>query len=210
MKKILLILSAVLISVLIIGLVASSGNLISEFIDTENSANEPDSPDNSNVISFSIDGVNYMASEGMTWGEWVNSYYGSSTIYDIYNTNVVAGSNKYVQLYGVTVVNTDKVMANVDYKVATLANFIMGSYIVDGEDRSGQFTFVEGMTWRDYCSSPYNTLNLSVCNWTVSDEDITVIQPADDDTQAVYTDWHYNPSADDYIIAGQYYIVFEW
>lgn len=34
-----------------------------------------------NLISFSIDGVNYFAEEGMTWEEWVNSEYNTDNYY---------------------------------------------------------------------------------------------------------------------------------
>ena len=30
---------------------------------------------NGNLITFTIDGIEYQAEEGMTWGEWVNSKY---------------------------------------------------------------------------------------------------------------------------------------
>jgi hypothetical protein len=32
-------------------------------------------PDDSSLISFTIEGATYQAEEGMTWGEWINSAY---------------------------------------------------------------------------------------------------------------------------------------
>ena len=39
------------------------------------------------IITFTIDGVEYQAEEGMTWGEWVDSEYNTDSYY-IENTYV--------------------------------------------------------------------------------------------------------------------------
>lgn len=43
---------------------------------------------NYNLITFTVDGVEYQAEEGMTWGEWCNSEYNTSSDIRVVDTGI--------------------------------------------------------------------------------------------------------------------------
>jgi hypothetical protein len=50
-----------------------------------------------NIITFTVDGVEYQAIEGMTWEEWVNSDYNIDG-YIIIEEQAVSGIHKHISL----------------------------------------------------------------------------------------------------------------
>ena len=69
-----------------------------------------------NIITFAIDGIEYQAEEGMTWGEWIESEYNTDGWY-INNYNfILSDSNE--QVYGVNddlIYQTDTISNNETY-----------------------------------------------------------------------------------------------
>lgn len=70
-----------------------------------------------NLISFSIDGVNYFAEEGMTWEEWVNSEYNSTKEFYISGANIYYGMYMYKVKYDISrsILITDIITNNYNY-----------------------------------------------------------------------------------------------
>lgn len=62
------------------------------------------------IITFTINNVEYQAEEGMTWGEWCNSEYNTSAYFVSGSTIFTAGGGT-VQLNGSNVVNTDIIIS---------------------------------------------------------------------------------------------------
>jgi hypothetical protein len=62
------------------------------------------------LITFTINGTEYRAEKGMTWGEWVNSEYNTSG-YFVNGTFVVTAMGMQVQLNGYNVVSTDIIIS---------------------------------------------------------------------------------------------------
>lgn len=71
------------------------------------------------LINFSIEGGNYSAEEGMTWGEWVASSYNTAN-FVIANTNQIQSSTgKYVAVADVRVTTDEAIIANKSYMLSS-------------------------------------------------------------------------------------------
>ena len=69
----------------------------------------------SNLITFTIDGVQYQAEEGMTWKEWCNSEYNPSLEnggYYICEGNTIWNAANPI----LGIISTDKIIANNAYE----------------------------------------------------------------------------------------------
>jgi hypothetical protein len=67
------------------------------------------------LITFTIEGVKYLAEEGMTWGEWVESEYNIDKYY-IGNDNYVYLTNdRDVTLSGHLVTSSALIQGGADY-----------------------------------------------------------------------------------------------
>ena len=68
-----------------------------------------------NLITFSIEGVKYFATPGMTWGEWVESEYNTGD-YTHVNSTIRPPSHHCVYLNGDLVSYSREIYANAEYK----------------------------------------------------------------------------------------------
>ena len=68
--------------------------------------------------TFTINGVEYQAEEGMTWEEWLNSEYNTDEYYTL-GSMVVTSNGFPVQLNGYTVVSTD-IIISTSYTLGSL------------------------------------------------------------------------------------------
>ena len=100
-----------------------------------------------NLITFTIDGVEYQAEEGMTWEEYINSEYNTipltitwTFVTDINGVNAIKFDNREVYC-------TEEIIPNYDYL------FMLITFTIDGT----QHQAVNGMTWADWVNSEYNT-----------------------------------------------------
>ncbi len=66
------------------------------------------------LISFTIEGKTYQAEDGMTWGEWVESDYNTST-YALSGSIVYNGHGSWVQLNGQSCSGTDFIIDGATY-----------------------------------------------------------------------------------------------
>lgn len=69
------------------------------------------------LISFTIDGTTYQAEEGMTWGEWMNSEYCTTTI-AVTTDNIMVDSRGWYLIPGIEVnpqAATDVIVSGTDY-----------------------------------------------------------------------------------------------
>ena len=72
------------------------------------------------LITFGIEGGNYSAEEGMTWGEWVASSYNTAN-FVIANTNQIQDSStgKYVAVADERVTTDEAIIANKSYMLSS-------------------------------------------------------------------------------------------
>ncbi len=91
-----------------------------------------EAPPQIKLTSFSYDGMKYQAEEGMTWGEWVNSEYNSTSL-SVKNSGIIgrddgngAGIEVYYTQNGVTkYVKSDELIdSNTIYKVMIITPLI--------------------------------------------------------------------------------------
>jgi hypothetical protein len=69
------------------------------------------------IITFTIDGIEYQAEEGMTWEDWVNSEYNPSLEnggYYIHEGNTIWNATRSI----LGIISTDKIIANKAYEHA--------------------------------------------------------------------------------------------
>jgi hypothetical protein len=74
---------------------------------------------NNNLITFTINNVEYQAEEGMTWEEWVDSEYNSTKEFYISNNNIFGGPYKIKYDGSRSVLITDIITNNYNYILAT-------------------------------------------------------------------------------------------
>ena len=74
-----------------------------------------------NLITFTIDGVQFQAEEGMTWEEWVNSEY--NTGYSILSGLVLSYSGARVQKDNIDVLVTDILINNMSYNTVGVGGY---------------------------------------------------------------------------------------
>lgn len=85
-------------------------DLIQWFVDNGATFTKPE------LITFTIDGTQYNAEEGMTWGEWCNSSYNTYGYVIDYNGYIAAGvGHDYVAFSGSLVKSTDVIINNKNY-----------------------------------------------------------------------------------------------
>jgi hypothetical protein len=73
-----------------------------------------------NFITFTVDGIEYQAEEGMTWEEWVGSSFNTDNKAKLHGQNVVHSC--YFVASGTTnVAKTDVIVANRNYKKTNTA-----------------------------------------------------------------------------------------
>lgn len=83
--------------------------------DSEASAEVSYSVSSTKLINFSVQGIyNCQAEEGMTWGEWVDSEYNTSSFL-IQNGEVHTSGFAVVRLNGAVVKGTDTIIADATY-----------------------------------------------------------------------------------------------
>lgn len=161
MKKILVVVLVIFAIVLVVGLVSSTSDLIKTNVgtsaDSESSSGsdvpaDTEEPE-AKTISFSIDGVKYLATEDTTWGEWIAGYYGSQAGFYIYNLNILSSTKNIVQLDGVDVLNTDKIQKGVAYFTATPVSKESISFYIDNES----YHATEVMTWDEWLGNEGET-----------------------------------------------------
>lgn len=76
-----------------------------------------DGEDSGNLITFTIDGTEYQAEEGMTWEEWINSEYNIDMTFGIdefEGTSIMNGS-MYIGTLTEYVESSDLIIANYEY-----------------------------------------------------------------------------------------------
>ena len=68
------------------------------------------------IIEFTIDGVKYQATDGMTWQDWVGSAYNLNDSFQVYGSTIKYGTSKYLSADGKMRINyTDVIITNKDY-----------------------------------------------------------------------------------------------
>lgn len=102
-------------------------------------------------ISFTVDGVEYYALPGMTWGEFVGNGDFNSGVFFTYNNTIVTSDYSTVQYNGVNVTPTDVIQADANYTLAAPATLI--SFTIAGTSYQAE----QGMTWQQWVDSSYNT-----------------------------------------------------
>ena len=81
----------------------------------------------SNLITFTIDGVQYQAEEGMTWEEWINSEYNANNLIYINDIGICKTSDGNGQLTRYTLYTNDYVwVSKNDYIVNNKSYVFMG------------------------------------------------------------------------------------
>ena len=109
-------------------------------------------------ISFTVDGVEYYATQGMNWEEFVGNGDFNQGIFFTYNNTIVTSDYSTVQYNGVNVTPTDIIQANTNYTLASTVTLI--SFSIDrssiGSDTIS-YQAEEGMTWAQWVESSYNT-----------------------------------------------------
>lgn len=100
------------------------------------------------VITFTIDGTEYQAEEGMTFDEWVESEYNT----DGFRLDFGTYPAVLVNSKGIQVLNNN----NSVYKTDTIQNATYTTLITFTIDGT-QYQAEVGMTWTKWCASEYNT-----------------------------------------------------
>ena len=177
-KKVILIVSVCLSAVLLVGCL---GHLCfdvdyGDIFDKDETKGDPtdtnvsdpnDSDEPSSVISFSIDSTLYTAEIGATWGDWCEGradfVVGSSKI-------TTADGRKHIEKFSGAVVTASDPILSASYKLVTDSTTII--FIIDGTE----YTATEGMSWKQWVNSSYNTDGFAVWEGeyitdSVTDED---------------------------------------
>lgn len=102
-------------------------------------------------ISFTIDGKEFYAIQGMTWEEFVSNGDFNPGEFFTYNNTIVTSDYSTVQYNGVNVTPTDIIQANTNYTLASPATLI--SFTIGGTSYQAE----SGMTWAQWVDSSYNT-----------------------------------------------------
>lgn len=79
--------------------------------------------DASKYISFTIDGVSYMAEDGMSWQIWVGSSYNTNNFmvfYDTYPYTIISSSGREIQSGGRAVYNSDLIVNQNAYTISVI------------------------------------------------------------------------------------------
>lgn len=69
------------------------------------------------LISFTIEEVTYFATQGMTWGEWVESDYNTGEFYEHYSSTIAFNVYDRVQADGVDVKSSNVIQENYEYTI---------------------------------------------------------------------------------------------
>lgn len=119
-------------------------------------------------IQFYIGNNSCTAVEGMTWEAWVNSEYNILSL-------IIDGDNIYssdkstiLQSGGVDIGKTTTIVSGAHYSLSSYVNEI--SFAINNM----QYYAIEGMTFEEWCSSPYNSLGLYCDYYDSSEEDYYV------------------------------------
>lgn len=83
----------------------------------------------SNLITFTIDGVQYQAEEGMTWEEWINSEYNANNLIYINDIGICKTSDGNGQLTRYTLYTNDYVWVSQNDYIIDNKSYI---FIADG------------------------------------------------------------------------------
>ena len=106
------------------------------------------------LISFTIDGTNYQAEEGMSWDRWTHSDYNTSG-FKISAMNIINSSETMMIHYQGTEIKPNDTIMNYRYELQPCAPTTptICTFTIDGTS----YQFIEGMTWEDWVDSDYNT-----------------------------------------------------
>ena len=140
--------------------------------------------------TFSVNGTFYEYSVGMTWGEFIESYYHtySKLGLEIVNTTVMVWDNTPLLLNGKNVLNTDKIVQGGNYTYP----IIQFTIDYDGFDGVRTYQAIDGMTWSDWVHSSFNVDGYYIIDEKYPPEDVDEyyvkqdqVQHENDDTVAV-------------------------
>lgn len=118
---------------------------------------EPEEPQPT-LISFTIDGVEYQAEEGMTWGEWCANEEYNTDGYKLNDSNrVVSSSGTLVELGGNAVLASSSPSAGVTYMTSGVTTLT----ITNSDDNSESITFFVpvDITFQNLVQSEYDITN---------------------------------------------------
>ena len=79
------------------------------------------------IITFTIDGTQCQAEEGMTWGEWANSEYNTEEVYTVSSSGILKVSDENGQLTRYTLYTNDYIwVSQNDYIINNKSYIFIG------------------------------------------------------------------------------------
>lgn len=111
------------------------------------------------------------------------------------------------------IITLDEPIGNINMAQFTI-DYYESWYDNEYEDASGDYSYEDGMTWREWCDSLYNTCHLKVCDYEDYGKDgavFSIVQPEDGSSRCLRENDSYNEvQADDFIYNGRTYSVSSW